>query len=177
VAHVGIVADRHLDPILAQSPPTGHDHGDLRRHLWLEVRVLALLLSDGLIRGDNLALHYRSETATAADTPRLMIALTYQSVDGHSRKAVFKTKAGAARFARKWVGTAPDIGTSYAVSADGVGTLRAVGIALEDLFPMTDRTIKRDRRDAARRKRRPVHGRGLVHIVNAVAARAKRVPA
>jgi hypothetical protein len=38
---------------------------------------------------------------------------------------------------------------------------------------MTDRTAKRDRRDAQRRKRRPVHGRSLVHVVNAIAKRAQ----
>jgi hypothetical protein len=38
---------------------------------------------------------------------------------------------------------------------------------------MNDRTQKRDRRDAQRRKRRPVHGRSLVHVLNAIARRAR----
>jgi len=39
--------------------------------------------------------------------------------------------------------------------------------------PVTDRTTKRDRRDAQRRKRRPVHGRSLVHVLAAIAKRAQ----
>jgi hypothetical protein len=38
---------------------------------------------------------------------------------------------------------------------------------------MTDRTMKRDRRDAQRRKRRPVHGRSLRHVLAAIAKRAQ----
>lgn len=39
---------------------------------------------------------------------------------------------------------------------------------------MIDRTRKRDDRDKRRRKgRRPVHGRSLVHIMNAILRRAK----
>jgi hypothetical protein len=38
---------------------------------------------------------------------------------------------------------------------------------------MTDRITKRDRRDAQRRKRRPVHGRSLVHVLAAIAKRAQ----
>lgn len=36
---------------------------------------------------------------------------------------------------------------------------------------MIDRTTKRDQRDARRAKRRPVHGRGLIHIMNAIRKR------
>lgn len=40
---------------------------------------------------------------------------------------------------------------------------------------MTDRTVKRDRRDRQRAKRRPVHGRSLEHVLNAIRKRgAKR---
>lgn len=39
---------------------------------------------------------------------------------------------------------------------------------------MKDSTIKRDRRDAKRAKRRPVHGRGLEAILNAQRKRASK---
>lgn len=38
-----------------------------------------------------------------------------------------------------------------------------------------DRTIKRDRRDAQRKKRRPVHGRGLEHVLNGIKKRVRRI--
>lgn len=42
---------------------------------------------------------------------------------------------------------------------------------------MIDRTTKRDRRDQRRRKRRPVHGRSLEHILRAQANRLARIRA
>ena len=39
---------------------------------------------------------------------------------------------------------------------------------------MTDYTTKRDRRDRVRAKRRPVHGRSLIHVINALQKRAKQ---
>ncbi len=36
---------------------------------------------------------------------------------------------------------------------------------------MADLTIKRDRRDRRRAKRRPVHGRSLEHVMNAIRKR------
>ena len=39
---------------------------------------------------------------------------------------------------------------------------------------MNDRTVKRDRRDQQRRKRWPVHGRSLVHVMNAIRKRGLR---
>lgn len=38
---------------------------------------------------------------------------------------------------------------------------------------MIDRTVKHERRDAQRNKRRPVHGKSLVHVMNAIAKRAR----
>lgn len=40
---------------------------------------------------------------------------------------------------------------------------------------MIDRTVKRDKRENARKKVRPVHGRSLIHVMNAIAKRAKKV--
>ena len=42
---------------------------------------------------------------------------------------------------------------------------------LEGSEIVTDRTVKRDRRDQQRRKRWPVHGRSLVHVMNAIRKR------
>lgn len=39
---------------------------------------------------------------------------------------------------------------------------------------MTDLTVKRDRRDRQRAKRRPVHGRSLIHVINAQQKRARQ---
>ncbi len=38
---------------------------------------------------------------------------------------------------------------------------------------VNDRTVKRDRRDQQRRKRWPVHGRSLVHVMNAIRKRGR----
>lgn len=63
-----------------------------------------------------------------------MIALTYRAVDGFTKHRKFKTLAGAQKFAQHWAGETPDIGTSYAVTSDGVGTLYAT-CPLINLFP------------------------------------------
>jgi hypothetical protein len=63
------------------------------------------------------------------------ITVTYRAVDGFRRRRVFKTLAGARRFAQRYVGEHPDVGTSYAVSPDGVGTVYVAGATLGDLFP------------------------------------------
>ena len=42
---------------------------------------------------------------------------------------------------------------------------------LEGSETVNDRTVKRDRRDQQRRKRWPVHGRSLVHVMNAIRKR------
>ena len=45
------------------------------------------------------------------------------------------TLAGARRYAADRVGEAPELGLGYAVSDDGVGTIRCSGCTLVELFP------------------------------------------
>ncbi len=64
------------------------------------------------------------------------IRLTYTSLDRIRVTRRFKTIKGAQRFAQEWVGETPELGTWYAVSADGVGRISEVqGCSLRDLFP------------------------------------------
>jgi hypothetical protein len=66
-----------------------------------------------------------------------MIIVTYTSVDFYRKRSSFKTLAGARKFAAKWVGEFPSIGTGYAVSDDGIGKITVSGATLADLFPGT----------------------------------------
>jgi len=63
------------------------------------------------------------------------IQVTYDSIDGHSETREFKTLRGARKFAQKWVGETPELGSYYAVSYDGVGKISSFGCAVKDLFP------------------------------------------
>jgi len=64
-----------------------------------------------------------------------MIAIRYRTVDGANVRRTFQTINGARRFAHKWVGAHPEIGTRYAISGDGVGKITCEGCSLDDLFP------------------------------------------
>jgi hypothetical protein len=64
------------------------------------------------------------------------IIVHYRSIDRFTQRATFATLAGAQRFAQRWVGEHPDLGSTYAVSDDGVGRIMVDGDAtLADLFP------------------------------------------
>lgn len=64
------------------------------------------------------------------------IKLRYNSVDGVSKTRIFRTLKGARKFAHEWVGEKADIGSSYAVSWDGVGEITVLaGCTLRDLWP------------------------------------------
>ena len=63
-----------------------------------------------------------------------MIKVKYSSVDRFSKTRSFKTLKGARNFAQHWVGKHPEIGSTYAVSGDGVGKITAEGVALAELF-------------------------------------------
>jgi hypothetical protein len=65
-----------------------------------------------------------------------MIIVRYLAVDGYRQTRTFKTLAGARAYAQKWVGKFPELGSDYAVSFDGIGTIRVAGGAtLRELFP------------------------------------------
>jgi hypothetical protein len=67
-----------------------------------------------------------------------MITVTYSSIDGVRKRRKFKTLAGARKFATHWVGDNPDLGSSYAVSFDGVGKITVDGVPLKKLFSKDD---------------------------------------
>jgi len=63
-----------------------------------------------------------------------MIKVRYSSIDRYRETRVFKTLAGANKFAVKWVGKNPDMGCGYAISDDGVGKIEVWGTTLKELF-------------------------------------------
>lgn len=62
------------------------------------------------------------------------IRVSLRSVDGFAKTRTFKTLKGARAFAQIYVGLCPSIGTGYAVSDDGVCTIRVTGCTLDALF-------------------------------------------
>ena len=64
-----------------------------------------------------------------------VIKVKYSSVDGRGGKwRSFKTLGRARVFAQYWVGKNPEIGSTYAVSNDGIGKIEVMGATLADLF-------------------------------------------
>jgi hypothetical protein len=62
------------------------------------------------------------------------IKLHFSTLDGISKTKTFKTLKGARKAAHNWVGADADVGSSYAVSVDGVVTVRVDGATLQDIF-------------------------------------------
>jgi hypothetical protein len=71
---------------------------------------------------------------TRTETAR-EIVVAYSSIDGGHKRGKFATIAGARKFAHKWVGEDADLGSSYAVSFDGIGKVTVEGATLAELFP------------------------------------------
>jgi len=63
------------------------------------------------------------------------IKIRYRASDGYSQTRKYKTLKGAQRYAQEMVGETPEMGTGYAVSGDGIGTIRVSGTTLKELFP------------------------------------------
>jgi hypothetical protein len=63
-----------------------------------------------------------------------MVELHYLTIDHHYVIRKYKSIKNARRFAHRMMGEFPDIGLGYAVSNDGVGTLRCYGCKMADLF-------------------------------------------
>jgi hypothetical protein len=82
-----------------------------------------------------------------------MIKVKYSSIDRFSKSAQFKTLAGAQKFAQKWVGASPELGSYYAVSADGVGKVTVRGdldgkaVTVADLFAKQEADVPEDSYD------------------------------
>ena len=62
------------------------------------------------------------------------ITVRVRTLDRISKTRHFATLAGAQKFAARWVGETPDLGSHYAVSFDGIATLYA-SVPLASLFP------------------------------------------
>lgn len=80
---------------------------------------------------------WRVAGITPVGETTMTIIVRYSSIDsyGRSKRRVFKTLATARRYAQKWVGRHPDLGSSYAISGDGVGKITVSGDAtLTELF-------------------------------------------
>ena len=63
------------------------------------------------------------------------IKVRYSSIDRFGKSRKFKTLAGARKFAHDWIGAHPEIGSTYAVSGDGIGKITCSGCTLRELFP------------------------------------------
>ena len=76
----------------------------------------------------------------------MTITVRYAAVDGYRVSRKFTSIAGARKFAARYIGNNPDtFGGSYAVSDDGVGTVRVEGCTLAKLFGQAEpRTEKRE---------------------------------
>ena len=66
----------------------------------------------------------------------MFIKLKYVASDGFKKSLVYTSRSGAQRGAQDRVGRYPSLGSGYAVSDDGVGTIRVIeGCSLKELFP------------------------------------------
>jgi hypothetical protein len=63
------------------------------------------------------------------------IRVRVETLDHLRKTRRFKTLEGARRFAQRWVGEAPDLGSWYAVSFDGIAKVTVSGATLADIFP------------------------------------------
>jgi len=77
------------------------------------------------------------------------IIVRVRTIDRFSKSRTFRTLAGAQKFAARWVGETPELGSCYAVSADGVATVRA-SVPVADLFPKLNATPSEEGPDPAR---------------------------
>ena len=72
-----------------------------------------------------------------SEQPKPLIKLVYRAIDGAVKKQTFTDIEKVRVWARHWVGEHPEIGSDYAVSSDGIATIRAYGISIEELFQIT----------------------------------------
>lgn len=63
-----------------------------------------------------------------------MIKLYFSTVEGSRWVKQYKTLAGARKAALKQLGP-PEIGSTYAISGDGVCKVQVAGATLKELFP------------------------------------------
>lgn len=63
----------------------------------------------------------------------MVIKVRYSSIDHYKETKSFSALAAARRFAQKWVGRNPELGSTYAVSGDGVGKITMEWISREPI--------------------------------------------
>jgi hypothetical protein len=73
------------------------------------------------------------------------ITVRVRTVDHFRKSRTFKTLAGAQKFAQRYVGETPELGSHYAVSADGVATVYA-SVPVAELFPKLEADTPREYR-------------------------------
>ena len=62
------------------------------------------------------------------------ITVRYASIDHFSQTRSFSTLVAARRYAFKWLGEFPEVGSTYAVSGDGVGRITVSGVSIQELL-------------------------------------------
>jgi hypothetical protein len=91
----------------------------------------------------------REQTAPATEVSAVAartapkITLRFLSSDGSKWTKRLTTLAGASAAAIKAIGETPTFGSDYAVSDDGVCTVRVSGASLAQLFPATERAAEK----------------------------------
>lgn len=74
-----------------------------------------------------------------------MIKIKYSSVDGYLQRKSFKSLKGARKYAQERIGTYPEMGSTYAVSGDGIGKIEVIeGVTLRQLFGNYEDELKPD---------------------------------
>jgi hypothetical protein len=61
----------------------------------------------------------------------VVIKVRYSSIDRYRETRSFSTLKGARRFAQKWIGENPEMGSTYAVSGDGIGKIEMEWLSFE----------------------------------------------
>lgn len=89
----------------------------------------------GVILADDPAPEAPKSVRENGETADAVIRVRYTSIDRWTSVKAYKTLSGARKFAQLWVGQHPEIGTTYAVSGDGIGKISVEGCTLADLFP------------------------------------------
>lgn len=72
----------------------------------------------------------------------MTIKVKYSSIDGAGIDRIFGSLEDAQKWSHRWVGAHPSIGSTYAVSDDGIGKIEVEGCTLAELFPEPGQTTE-----------------------------------
>ena len=64
-----------------------------------------------------------------------MIKIRLSAIDGSRETRTFKTLTGAQRYAARHIDANGEFGPGYAVSSDGIVTIRVIGATLHEILP------------------------------------------